>query len=340
MDFFQDRVDEFGEKFGIPEGRRYTGLSGYKRMLDDGVDAVFIVTPPYFHPEQAAAAVDAGVNVYIAKPIAVDVPGCKSILASGKKARKNGTSFLVDFQSRSTEFFIEAIKRVHDGAIGDLVFGEAIYHARCPFQKKYHYLEEFPNDPANKLRAWGLDRALSGDIITEQNIHVLDVMNWIMGDVHPVSATGTGGRKVRKYGDCYDHFALIFEYPGKVGITFSSKQIEGYDTQPSGLFNRMFGSKGVLEAKFGGNVLIRGDNFYRGGATSDIGRAGVDNNITSFYDSITKGDSSNPTVEPSVQSNLVTILGREAAYSGEKVYWDKLINSEERLVADLKGLKD
>lgn len=339
QDYFRDRVDTLGDEFGIPAKRRYTGLSGYKRMLEAGVDAVFIVSPPYFHPQQAQAAVDAGVHVYIAKPIAVDVPGCKSIAQSGKKATQNRLTFTVDFQTRATEFYIEAIKRVHEGAIGDIVFGESIYHARCPFQKKYEFLRDDPDDPANKLRAWGLDRALSGDIITEQNIHALDVINWIMNNADPVSATGVGGRKVRQYGTCYDHFVLIFEYPGKVGITFSSKQIEGHGTVPDGLVNRIFGSKGVLEAKQGGNVLIRGENFYRGGDTSSIGREGVDNNIATFYDSITNADFSNPTVKPSVQSNLITILGRQAAYTGEKVYWSNLIKSNETLQADLKGLK-
>jgi predicted dehydrogenase len=174
-DYFQDRIDNCGGKFDVPQSRRYSGLSGYRKLIEK-VDAVAIESPPYFHPEQAAAGVDAGKHVYVAKPIAVDVPGCKSIGASGRKASRNKKCFLVDFQTRADEFYIEALKRVRDGALGEFVFGEAIYHAGCPFGRMYDTWRDDPNDSENRLRAWGLDKVLSGDIITEQNIHTLDVM--------------------------------------------------------------------------------------------------------------------------------------------------------------------
>ncbi len=109
-DYFQDRVDAFGEKFSIPAERRYTGLACYKKLLDGKVDAVVIESPPYFHPEQAAAGVDAGAHVFLAKPIAVDVPGCKSVEESGKKATDKKLCFLVDFQTRTDPFYQEAIQ--------------------------------------------------------------------------------------------------------------------------------------------------------------------------------------------------------------------------------------
>jgi predicted dehydrogenase len=182
-------------------------------------------------------------------------------------------------------------------------------------------------------------RALSGDIITEQNIHTLDVMNWIMKDP-PLYALGTGGRTVRKIGDIWDHFVVHFQYPGNVGISFSSRQFEGHGTLPEGIRNRMFGSKGVLETEYGGNVLIRGENFYRGGKTPAIYEEGAVNNIATFYESVTKGDFSNPTVEPSVQSNRITILGRKASYENRIVRWDEILRDDERLSPDLSGLKD
>jgi hypothetical protein len=95
----------------------------------------------------------------------------------------------------------------------------------------------------------------------------------------------------------------------------------------------------VLETKYGGTVIIRGENFYRGGETTDIFKQGAVNNIATFYNSITGGHFDNPTVTPSVRSNLVTILGRTAAYTGEKVCWDKLVKNTEELEADLRGLK-
>ena len=336
-DYFQDRVDNLGDKLNIPADRRYTGLFGYKKLLEH-VDAVAIESPPYFHPEQAAAAVDAGCHVYIAKPLAVDVPGCHSIAESGKKASAKNLCFLVDFQTRANDFFIEAVNRVHDGALGRFAFGEASYHADDPFKRMYSYWQDDPDNPENRLRAWGLDRLLSGDIITEQNIHTLDVMSWVM-DAEPVYAVGTGGRKFRPVGTCYDHFVLLFQYPNDVGITFSSRQSEGHGTQPDGIRNRMFGSDGVLETQYGGQVLIRGQNFYRGGKTTEIYQQGAVDNIAAFYKNVSEGHFDNATVAPSVRSNLVTILGRTAAYEGRKVTWDEIVNSKEKLDANLRGLK-
>ena len=336
-DYFQDRVDSAGEKLGVPSANRFPGLSGYKKLLEK-VDAVAIESPPYFHPEQAAAAVEAGLHVYLAKPIAVDVPGCHSIGDSGKRAAKNKRCFLVDFQTRADPFFCEALKRVREGALGEFVFGEAIYHADCPFKRMYDTWRSDPDNAENRLRAWGLDRVLSGDIITEQNIHTLDVMSWIM-DAEPVSAVGTGGRAIRPVGTCNDHFALLFEYPNKVAITFSSKQFDGRGTQPEGIRNRMFGSKGVLETEYGGQVIIRGEQFYRGGSSPGIYKDGAVANIATFHQSIVEGKFDNPTVAPSVRSNLVTILGRTAAYTGRKVTWKETVESKEKLDANLKGAK-
>ena len=125
-----------------------------------------------------------------------------------------------------------------------------------------------------------------------------------------------------------------------MGITFSSRQFKGQGTRPEGIRNRMFGSEGVLETEYGGQVLIRGKQFYRGGETPTIYEQGAVNNIAAFHDAIQRADYSNPTVDGSVRSNLVTILGRIAAYKGSVVTWDELLHSDERLVPDLKGLKD
>jgi myo-inositol 2-dehydrogenase/D-chiro-inositol 1-dehydrogenase len=336
-DYFQDKVDAFGEKLNVPPADRYTGLSGYRKVLDQKPDAVAVETPPYFHPEHAAAAVEAGCHVYLAKPVAVDVPGSQLIAQSGRKASEKKLCFLVDFQTRANELYVEALKRVHDGAIGRFAFGEASYHANATWAHMEEFLKDDPTDPEKRLRAWGLDKILSGDIITEQNIHALDVASWIMNEP-PVSAVGLGGLKVRELRTCWDFFTLVFEYPNKVGITFNSKQFKGHGS-PGGIRNRMFGSKGVLETEYGGQVLIRGENFYHGGKTSDIYRQGAVNNIATFHDCISTGRFDNPTVAPSVRSNLVTILGRTAAYSGETVYWEKLIKTTEKWQADLRGLK-
>ena len=337
-DYFRDRVDQLGERFQVPGDRRFTGLAGYRRVIEQEVDALVIETPPYFHPAQAAAAVDAGKHVFLAKPIAVDVPGSLSIEASGQRATAAGLCFLVDYQTRVDEHYVECIRRVHEGAIGEFVFGEASYHAGIPWLRQIRYLQEQPDNPETRLRAWGLDRVMSGDVITEQNVHTLDVMSWIMGQP-PLSAWGTADRKLRDFGDCCDTFSLVFRYPNKVGITFSSRQFDGHGTQPEGIRNRMFGTRGVLETAYGGATLIRGENFHRGGSSPGIFREGAVRNIAAFYSDIQEGRHENPTVAASVRSNLVSILGRQAAYTGESVSWEALLQSEERWEADLRGLK-
>ena len=336
-DYFADRVNSFGTKLGVPDARRFTGLSAYRRLLEQKVDAVAIESPPYFHPIHAAAAVAAGKHVYLAKPVAVDVPGCRTIQECAASATAGRLCVLVDFQTRANEFFVEALRRVHDGALGRFAFGEATYHADDPFGEQAQYARS--NDAESRLRAWGLSRELSGDIITEQNIHTLDVASWIMGKP-PVSAYGTGGRKFRNVGSCYDTFSVIFKYPDDVGITFSSRQFNGQGTRPEGIRTRMFGSEGVLETEYGGQVLIRGKQFYRGGETPTIYEQGAVNNIAAFHDAIERQAYDNPTVAESVRSNLVTILGRTAAYTGHVVTWEELQRSDDRLVPDLNGLKD
>ena len=334
-DYFKDRVDKFSEKYNVPANRRYTTLSGYKELLDSGVDAVAIESPAYFHPIQAAAAIKAGVNVYLAKPVAVDVAGCKTIEQTAEEATRKKLCLLVDLQTRAHPIYVDAIKRVHSGGIGDMVFGESIYHAcRLPIQAK-------PGNPEARLKNWLFDKALSGDIITEQNIHTLDVMSWIM-NTNPLHVTGTGGRKVRTdVGDCWDYYTLVFEYPNNVGITFSSRQFAGHGTEPNGIINRMFGTKGVLEARYGGRVRVLADrdNYYKGGKTSQIYLTGVQNNVDSFYKNIVNKNYANETVAPSVQSNLVSILGRTAAYQNRRVTWDEIVRSNQKFDGKLDGLK-
>ncbi|KPJ76003.1 MAG: hypothetical protein AMS14_02665 [Planctomycetes bacterium DG_20] len=337
-DYFRDRTDAAGKKFGIKPEHRYTGLSGYRRLLEQKLDAVAVESPPYFHPEHAAAAVAAGRHTYVAKPVAVDVPGCTTIAQSGRKATEKKLVLLIDFQTRADPFYCEALKRVHAGALGRFAFGESTYHAGIPWGGQIKFAKQAAGDPEARLRAWGLDKVLSGDIITEQNIHTLDVASWIM-DQEPVCAFGTGGQKVRDFGTCWDTFSVTFQYPDNVGIAFSSRQFNGHGTQPEGIRNRMFGSDGVLETQYGGQVLIRGKNFYRGGRSPGIYKDGAVANIAAFHKSILTGDCTNATVPASVRSNLVTILGRTAAYKGQVVQWKDLLARNEKLHADLKGLK-
>ena len=157
-------------------------------------------------------------------------------------------------------------------------------------------------------------------------------------NANPVSAFGSCGHNVRDdIGSCSDHFALVYKYPKNVAVTFSSRQYE--NASAGGIKNRMFGSKGTLETEYGGLVRILGENQYEGGETKSIYQQGAETNIADFYTNITSGNYKNVTLQPGVTSNLVTILGREAAYGNKVVLWDDLVKSEEKMMPNLKGLK-
>ncbi|MGD0092498.1 MAG: Gfo/Idh/MocA family oxidoreductase [Planctomycetota bacterium] len=332
-DYFEDKVKGFGDKFAIDAARRHSGLNGYKKLLESKLDGVVIESPPFYHPEHAAAAVEAGKHVYVAKPIAVDVPGCLLHAESGKKATEKKLVYLVDFQTRANALYQEAIKRVHNGDIGKIVSGEAVYYTGITWGNP-----TYDNTNAEqRLRNWGVDKLLSGDIITEQNIHALDVASWII-DEAPLSAVGAYGRKGRSgSGNVNDHFAVIYRFPNDVVLMFASKQYgDGYDD----IGCRIFGQRGMIDTHYGGEVCIRGQVPFKGGSSGNIFSNGVIANIATYHDSISNAKYDNPTVAPSVRSNLTTILGRTACYKGAPLTWDEMMKANEKLEFDTKGMKD
>ena len=334
-DYFQDHADEAGERFKVPAANRFAGLSGYHKLLEQKLDAVVIETPPYFHPEHAAAGVKAGKHVYLAKPIAVDVPGCLTVAESGKKATAKKLCFQVDFQTRANKLYQDAVKAVHGGEIGKIVSVEANYQCDATWGGMDQVLRKDPKNPEVRLRAWGVDRLFSGDIITEQNIHALDVAAWML-DAEPVRAYGTGGRKREFLGDCWDHFAVIFYYPNDLVVSFNSHQMGfGYDD----IMCRVYGFKGTADTHYFGNVTVKANEFHLDGSVGNLFTDGVVTNIATFHDNVTKGECSNLTVPASVRSNLTTILGRTAAYRNGMVTWYEMMRKKEKFAPDLKGLK-
>ena len=324
-DYFRDRAQGAGNRLGVPASRQYVGLDGYKKLLAGKVDAVAVISPPYFHPDQAVDAVAAGKHVYIAKPIAVDVPGCMAIVKAAERA-KGKRSVWVDFQTRANEFFRGAAKRVHEGMIGKPVLGHVYYHAgRLGVRTR-------KTTQAARLRNWVFDKAISGDIIVEQNIHVLDVANWYLQG-HPVEATGTGGRKARvDVGDCWDHFVVTYRYPGDVLVDFSSAQ---FTSQYDDLCIRVYGTLGTVDSHYGGIVNIRGrKSGWRGGTTGSIYRDGAVQNIKDFHASIASGKPIDNAAE-SARSTMTSILGRIAAYTGKTTTWDEMVKANEKIDAKL-----
>ena len=334
-DYFGERAETAGGEFKVAEGRRFAGVSGFRRLLDLDLDAVVIESPPYFHPQQAAAAVEAGKHGYVAKPIAVDVPGCLSVAESGRKATAKQRVFLVDFQTRAHPAYQEVARWVHTGKIGRILTVESNYQTSTMFAGMGEQLAKDPTSPELRLRCWAIDRVLSGDVITEQNIHAQDVVTWFL-DAAPVKAVGTGGL-ARGFGTCWDHFSVIYTFPNQVVNTFNSKQVgHGYDD----ILCRVYGSEGTADTHYFGEVWVKSkDDGYNGGKLANLYSDGAVNNIATFHRSITTGDFTNPTVAPSVQSCIITIMGRKAAYTGNIVTWDEISKDTERLDGRLAGLK-
>jgi len=329
-DYFQDKVDATGDKFKIAPSHRYTGLSGYKRLLESKLDAVVIETPPYFHPQQAADAVDAGKHVYLAKPIAVDAPGCQVIAEAGKRATAKKQVFLVDFQTRANNYFRDAVGQVHQGAIGQLVLAEAHY----PWSGGGRGSP--PATPEEQLRSWYYVLPLSGDFIVEQSIHALDVATWII-NADPISALGTGGHKVRPANSIYDHFAVNYTFPGELTLSFTC--IQSIPMVKDEIRARAFGAGGFIDTDYYTGVTLRGQETAVRGEVGDLYKQGTVVNINEFHDAVTKGDCSNPTVVPSVRSNLTAILGREAAFRRTELTLKALLRRGKKLEPNLKGLK-
>jgi predicted dehydrogenase len=335
-DVLKANLDSTRDKFTVAAGRAYWGPDAYRELAQSKLDAVVIETPTYFHAIQAAAAVDAGRHVFCAKPIAVDVPASKHFLATGAQARNRNLSFWVDFQTRARPVFQEVASRIHRGDIGKVAMCQVVYYAGRPWKDR-----STPGmDPGQKrIVNWLGDRVISGDIIVEQNIHVIDMANWYL-DSHPLKANGTGGRTdwsgtESDTGDSWDHFAVNYWYPNEVQATFSSNQLTN---SFSDLCVRCFGILGCADTHYGGLVRIaanRKDQAWTGAEKDDTFRAGCISNVVSFIESIRNGKPIN-NAAVAVESNLTGILGRMAAYQQRMVTWDEMMASTEKWEADLK----
>ncbi len=326
---------------GVDASQLFSGPRAYERIVSSKeIDAVVITSPPYYHPQHLAAAVDAGKHVYCEKPVAVDVAGAKRVIEIGAKAQGR-LSLDVGFQIRMAPPFVELVKRIHGGALGQIAFAEAHYY--CPFLARPEWPGVSP--AARRLRNWLHDRVLSGDIIVEQNIHAIDICNWVLQG-HPVKAVGTGGRKGRPdQGTAWSHFSVSFTYPNDVHVNFSSTQFGqgGFDVN-----ERFFGTRGNSQSPYSGPVQISGDEAWtwggsekpQGGQFSVTGT--FSDNLAqadpqkhkAFIDSITSGNFHNQAAT-GAESALTAILGRTAAYGGREVTWDEMMRMNEAFDAGI-----
>ncbi len=333
-DVIKTRLESTRAKLQVDAARAYYGPDAYRELANSRLDGVVIMTPTYYHPAQAAAAVDAGKHVYCAKPIAVDVPSSKDFLAAGHKAESRHLSFWIDFQSRARPVFQEAVARIRRGDIGKPAFTQVFYYANRPWKDPDASMDA----ELRRMVTWFGDRKLSGDIIVEQNIHVIDMANWYLGN-HPLRAAGSGGRTdwsgtSNTMGDAYDHFAVTYWYPGDMHASFSSHQLNGGF---SDLCVRSVGVHGTADTHYGGLVRIVSDQKeknWNGAEKDDTFTGGCITNIKAFVEAVRSGKPIN-NAPVAVESNLTAILGRTAAYEQRTVTWDAMMASNERWEVNL-----
>lgn len=332
-DYFPAVVTAAGERLKVPQERRFSGLNGYRGVIASRVDAIFLETPPYFIPGHARVAVAAGCHVYLAKPVAVDVPGALEISRLGQQSTQAGRVFLVDFQTRTDAFHLEAVRRVRAGEIGKLGLIASYYHDEC-----------FEDPPRGKTvenlltrLAWVNDTALGGSYLVNCDIHAVDVALWLAGAL-PESAAGCASRRrPNAQGDSHDCYAVSFQFPDGLVMTDHSEHVRNGTEFRSGC--QAYGEQGWVEANYAGKVFLRGtEDGYAGGENKALYADGMKANVETFRRSILEGRSDNPTLEPSVNATLATLLARAAVSTGRKVTWSELLADSRRLEVDLSGL--
>lgn len=326
-DMFQDRLDSsrqnlkgLGAQYQVTDDRCFTGFDAYQKVINSGVDLVLLATPPGFRPLHLKAAIDAGKHVFAEKPVATDATGVRTVIAAADQAAQKNLGILAGTVYRHTPKYIETIKRVHDGAIGDVVGGQYYYNGG---ELWVHPRQPGWSDMEWQLRNWYYFTWLGGDLIVEQHVHSLDIMNWVMGS-HPVSAYGMGGRQARTepmYGHIYDHFATEYEFPGGVRVLSMCRQINNTDGRVS---QHVVGTKGTASPDGGS---IQGANPARiQGKPIDYVQEHID-----LITSIRNGKPLNEGRQVA-ESTLTAIMGRESSYTGKQVSWDQALNSKQDLL--------
>jgi predicted dehydrogenase len=340
-DAFADRIDDslaelrkegdIASKIDVPQERCFTGFDAYKKVLASGVDVVLLTTPPGFRPLHFQAAVAAGKHIFAEKPVAVDAPGVRKVLAACAEARKKNLAVVAGLCWRYHHGMRETMKRVHAGAIGDLVALHTQYNTGRLWGKTLkEKAEKGWSDMEWQMRNWLYFTWLSGDHIVEQHVHSLDKMAWALKDASPIKAIGLGGRQVRTapdFGHIFDHHAVVFEYANGVRLFSYCRQQVGCKNDVS---DTIMGTKGIchINANGPGAATISGATSWRLRPNGNDNM--YQNEHNELFASIRAGKPIN-NGEYVCKSSLMAILGRMATYTGQEITWDKVLKSKEDL---------
>jgi predicted dehydrogenase len=336
-DYFAERAARTGAQLGVPAEHCFSGLDGYKRLVAAGIDAVVLQTPPCFFPQHAEAALDAGLHIYMAKPVAVDIPGTLAIKRLAARARQEKRVFHADYQLPRDPVNVEVAKRIRAGALGKL---QTVFSSGWAGGNGY---QDPPLEPTaeNRLKdlVWCNDIALGGDYIVHYDVHIIDAVVWALGKT-PVAALGASAAfRPSVHGDARDSSMVVYLFDD--GTLWSHQGILGayHDWIKTGrLTASLQGTQGTACLSYAGKSYVRGGpRHFSGGVPNP--EASVRTNIDEFRQAVDTGDCSDEQVARAVESNFAAILGREAAARRAHVTLDALIAENRALRPDLSGLR-
>jgi myo-inositol 2-dehydrogenase / D-chiro-inositol 1-dehydrogenase len=332
-DAFKDRLDgsynnlkaNYADRVDVPEENKFIGFDAYRHAIALA-DVVILATPPGFRPSHFEEAVHQGKHIFMEKPVAVDGPGVRKVLAAAEEAKKKNLKVAVGLQRHHQKPYLETVKRLHDGAIGDIVAMRAYWNGAGVWVRPRKDLEEklgrVPTEMEYQMYNWYYFVWLCGDHINEQHIHNLDVINWVK-QAHPIKAWGMGGREVRKgidNGEIFDHHYVEFEYPDQSRLSSQCRHIEGCWDSVS---EHVQGTKGLCDVS---GYRIEGENKWR--FSGDGGKDPYQQEHDDLFAAIRNDTPYAETAEYGAYSTMTAIMGRMATYCGKEVSWEEAINSQ------------
>lgn len=315
------------DKVKVDEDHQFVGLDAYQKVINSGVDVVLLATPPGFRPMHLKAAIDAGKHVFCEKPVAVDAPGVRMVLAAAAEAKKKELSIVSGFCWRAHLPKRATFGKVLEGAVGEIHTVYSTYNTG-PVKDAINKNPDW-TDVQMQLRNWYQLTWLSGDHIAEQAVHSIDMMAWAMGDVPPLRAHGNGGRQVRDYfGNIYDHFSIVYEYENGTRAFHQCRQIPGCANDYA---VHVAGAKGkcIVDCSRDRHQITGENEWKYEGLKNDMYQTEHDELFRAIRDGkpINHG-------EWMARSTMLAIMGRMAAYTGQVITWDAAMNSQESLVPE------
>lgn len=337
-DAFQDRMDnsykvlsdKFKDKVDVPAERRFVGFDGYQKAIALA-DVVLLVTPPGFRPTHFEEAVKQGKHVFMEKPVAVDAPGVRKVLAAAELAKKKKLNVVVGLQRRYQANYRETLKRIQDGAIGEVMSGQVYWNSGGVWVKKRQPQQ---TEMEYQMRNWYYFNWLCGDHIVEQHVHNIDIANWVK-NAYPVSVQGTGSRAWRTgkdYGEIYDNHAVELTYADGAVIYSQCRHFEGIANRVDETFQ---GTKGRTYLSAGNNGIIwdlKGKEMFSHPTKGNANPYQTEHD--ELFAAIAKGDYKFADAERGAKSCFTAIIGRYATYSGQTIKWDEALQANNSLMPD------